>query len=231
VEDQTPRPALLLAWVAGSVDGLGYLVLFHLFTANMTGNSVTMGTQLGEAYWVPALRSAFPVPIFLAGVAFGAVVREAVSRRGRAARPVILGLEALLLLWFLVEGVRQVRAGGILPDSHAFYGMAALATLAMGLQNAVPVRVRGLFVRTTYVTGTLTSLAEDAVAWIAARGPSRRAARFRVLLWAGVWMAYVAGAVASGLAERHWGPIGVALPVGGLAALIARDLTRRRSSA
>jgi uncharacterized membrane protein YoaK (UPF0700 family) len=231
VEDLSPRPALLLAWVAGTVDGLGYLVLFHLFTANMTGNSVTMGTQLGEGYWVPALRSAFTIPIFLAGVAVGALVRNAVSRGSRRARPALLALELLLLAGFLVTAVHQVRAGGLLPGSRAFYGMAALATLAMGVQNAVPVRVRGVFVRTTYVTGTLTSLAEDAVAWIGARGASREAARSRALLWAGVWAAYVTGAVAGGFAEHRWGPVGVVLPLAGLSLLIARDLTRRRSAA
>jgi uncharacterized membrane protein YoaK (UPF0700 family) len=139
------------------VDGLGYLVLFHLFTANMTGNSVTMGTHLGEAYWVPALRSAFTIPIFLAGVALGAVLRIAVSRRGGPPRPVVLAVEAVLLTGFLVEGALQVQAGGPLPDSAPFYRLAAMATFAMGPQNAVPPLVRGLSVRTTYVTGTLTA--------------------------------------------------------------------------
>src|SRR5262249_36270733 len=30
---------LLLAWIAGGVDAIGYLVLLHLFTAHMSGNS------------------------------------------------------------------------------------------------------------------------------------------------------------------------------------------------
>jgi uncharacterized membrane protein YoaK (UPF0700 family) len=232
MEDRTARPALLLAWIAGSVDGLGYLVLFHLFTANMTGNSVTLGTQLGQGYWVPAVRSAFPIPLFLAGVAVGALLRRAIARAGRPPRPVILALEALLLLAFLVQGGLEDRAGGVLADSGTFYALAALATLAMGLQNALPPQVRGHTVRTTYVTGTLTSFAEAAVAWAVRRDRRRRdEARFATMLYGGLWTAYVLGAVASGLAERHWGPVGAALPLAGLGALIALDVTRRAPGA
>jgi len=40
---------LLLACVAGSVDAVSYVGLGHVFTANMTGNTVLLGLALGHA--------------------------------------------------------------------------------------------------------------------------------------------------------------------------------------
>jgi uncharacterized membrane protein YoaK (UPF0700 family) len=227
MEDRTPYAAMLLAWVAGSVDGLGYLVLFHLFTANMTGNSVTLGTALGQGQWGAALRSAFPLPLFLLGVAVGAIAREAARHRGVAPRPVVLGIETVPLLAFLLAGAVLDGADRILPDSWPFHALAGLATFAMGLQNAVPPRVHGRSVRTTYVTGTLTDFAESVVACLLpAPGLSRRAALLGVVLYGGIWSAYVAGAVTSGLTAHRWGAAASALALAGLVAVILHDLTR-----
>ncbi|MGE3809415.1 MAG: DUF1275 family protein, partial [Gemmataceae bacterium] len=38
---------LLLTWSAGIVDGVGFLILFHMFTAHMSGNSIAMGVYAG----------------------------------------------------------------------------------------------------------------------------------------------------------------------------------------
>jgi uncharacterized membrane protein YoaK (UPF0700 family) len=39
---------LLLVWAAGSVDAVGFFGLNHVFTANMTGNTVLLGLSLGQ---------------------------------------------------------------------------------------------------------------------------------------------------------------------------------------
>ncbi len=102
-----------------------------------------------------------------------------------------------------------IRAAGTLRfESAAFYLLALLAVSAIGLQTAVLRDVAGAPVRTTFVTGMLTHLAEDTVAWLRARGASDTAtvdaARTRVGLHGGIWGTYLAGAVADGFAERHW---------------------------
>jgi uncharacterized membrane protein YoaK (UPF0700 family) len=36
VTDERRKASVLLAWIAGFVDGVGYLVLLHMFTAHMS---------------------------------------------------------------------------------------------------------------------------------------------------------------------------------------------------
>jgi uncharacterized membrane protein YoaK (UPF0700 family) len=43
------RWLLVLAAVAGSIDGVSYLKLGEVFTANMTGNTVLLGLAAGQA--------------------------------------------------------------------------------------------------------------------------------------------------------------------------------------
>src|SRR5215472_15796501 len=73
---------LLLAFTAGCVDAVSYLGLGHIFTANMTGNTVLLGLALGQAQWFAALRSAVALAGYLAGAAGGALLIDRAPRRG-----------------------------------------------------------------------------------------------------------------------------------------------------
>src|SRR5262249_58742304 len=74
--------AVLLDGVGGYVDAVGYLLLFQLFAANMSGNSILLGVALGQGQWQAALRQALPIPLFVVGVVLGAVLRLALGWRG-----------------------------------------------------------------------------------------------------------------------------------------------------
>ncbi len=57
LEVRLPGSAVLLfTWAAGAVDALTYLSA-HVFTANMTGNTVLLGLSIGKASGADALRS------------------------------------------------------------------------------------------------------------------------------------------------------------------------------
>ena len=60
---------LLLTCAAGYVDAVSYLQLGHVFTANMTGNTVLLGLSLIERNAPAAVRSGLAVGGFLAGAA------------------------------------------------------------------------------------------------------------------------------------------------------------------
>lgn len=236
--------ALLLGWVGGYVDAVGFIALAHLFTAHMSGNSVGMGAYLGQGDWHEAARRATPIPFFVVGIAGGVALIEVARRAGvRAAMSVALALEAALLLAFRLYGAAYLRAQEIGAGAWRFTLLVALLALAMGIQTAALQRVGRWSVRTTYITGMLTDLAQETVSylfWLRDRDRDRYGAPDangdqlvreppslgRTLLLAGVWGIYIVGAVAGGLAMQRWDLNALALPLLALAAIIAVDVTR-----
>src|SRR5919205_4232647 len=71
-----------LAIVAGFVDAIGFLGLFRLYAAHMSGNTASAGADLGRLDWGSAVHSIFPILIFLLGVCAGALMKQAGVRRG-----------------------------------------------------------------------------------------------------------------------------------------------------
>ncbi len=219
------REGLVLSGVAGAVDGIGY-VLLHVFTAHITGNTVHVGTGVGRFDLGSAWRPAVAIAAFVAGVAVGALVRDACVRHGIPPRPVVLAVSGVLLVCFLGVGVLGGRA---LHGAAGFAALAAPAALAMGCQNAVMPRVGGRRVR-TYITGTMTEFAEAVVS--AATGTDERIpALRRALELFGVWFMYLVGGVVSGAAGTSWGAGAAVFPIAGLAIVIALDLHRWREEA
>ena len=72
---------LLLTWAAGSMDALGYLGLDHVFTANMTGNTVLLGLATGRGEVLATLRSFSALLGFVAGVGAGAAAIQSQKPR------------------------------------------------------------------------------------------------------------------------------------------------------
>lgn len=233
--------ALLLAGVAGAVDAVGYLLLLHLFTAHMSGNSVAMGLSIGQTQWQTALLRAIPIPLFVFGVALGtAVIEIAIRQRIRSSFSIVLGMEALLLVIFIASSGSFIHNGVIHVDWE-FYFLVALLTLSMGLQTATLQRVGGSSVRTTYVTGMLTDLSQESVKylfWLHDHTHGRTMQRIqkvlrlwprhtslnKVILLSGMWCCYVCGAIWGGYAELRWelGSLGIPLCI--LVGIIVLDL-------
>jgi uncharacterized membrane protein YoaK (UPF0700 family) len=232
---ETARVAVLLAWVAGAVDAIGYLTLSHIFTAHMSGNSVAFGAALGLARWDTVLERGIPIALFALGIAVGTAVGEASGARGvRHPTVAVFAIEAALLALFWGLGSRALEGGEIRAGAAwQFYGLVALPTLAMGLQSATLRRVGGRGVRTTYVSGVLTNLAEaiaQAVFRTGRRGASgdgrepRDRPTGRIRLYGNVWGAYVLGAILGGVGLEYWGLGALALPIAGLGLAMVRDL-------
>lgn len=237
--------ALLLACVAGCVDGVGYLVLFHLFTAHMSGNSVAFGIAISEQHWSDVLRHGIPIPLYVVGAAMGALAIEVARRRSvRRAAASAIALEMLFLLAFLLYGNVTARHHPVQPGTTArYYLLVALLVLAMGVQTAILRRAGGASVRTTFITGIISNFAEACVTYLlvlhdrlhagangAAGGGSgnvlREPSLAHALLYAGIWIAYMGGAIGGGAAELRWGIPAVCFPLGALACLLARVLWR-----
>src|SRR5262245_14203329 len=66
---------LLFTWAAGGVDAIAYLSA-HVFTANMTGNTVLLGISLGQWRIGRVVDALMAMIGFVAGVLLGAMLAQ-----------------------------------------------------------------------------------------------------------------------------------------------------------
>jgi uncharacterized membrane protein YoaK (UPF0700 family) len=238
----------LLAVAAGCLDAVSFLGLGQVLVAAMTGNTVLLGIALGEADAQGALRAAISIAGFVAGAVLGAAIvdRDAQDTVWSPAVTWALALElvilvALALAWHLLED-----RGDWSIDYR--YPLIVAAGITMGLQSAAAHRIGVPGVATTYVTGTLTSLASRVVRWLRMPQDAGNSDQARKAgapwLAPSVWIAYGAGAVFAGAThllwpsgallflarEIRWPSAALLLPIGIIAvvALMAAIVYRRR---
>ncbi|MGH9116241.1 MAG: YoaK family protein [Acidimicrobiales bacterium] len=223
--------AAVLAAVGGYVDAVGYIVLVRLFTAHQSGNSVALGVAIGQGDWLTAFHRVTPIAAYVVAVGIAAVAIEVGHRAGMraTATPVLAGEIALLCVAFAIG--RTALVAGLIPaaDVAAYAGTAAALAGAMGMQAAVLRRVEGIPVRTTFVTGILTNLAETAVTSLLHRdrGGEKRARRARLgvpALLAALWIWYLGGAVLGALADGAWSLSALVVPVVAIGGIAIVDL-------
>ena len=241
------RFGVAVAWVAGFVDAVGFLTLYGLFTAHMSGNSVDVGLALGARNWVTALFRFTPIVTFVLGVALGSTVLEVSSRRQtRPLVAVVLGLESLLLAAYWVCSDIWRQGAVWRPADGAFYVLTALLTLAMGVQNTTLRRVGKRVIHTTFVTGMLTEVTIESIKllfWFGDRVRNSGSHRWRRVKRAlvvvqrqeafnhsvaltGIWALYVVGAMLGTISELRVGSVALLAPVVVLLALAALDLRK-----
>ena len=152
---------LVLTWAAAGVDAISYLGLGHVFTANMTGNTVLLGLAIGQGQGFAALRSMVALAGFAIGVAIGAVLLEMSPQRGEWPSSVTstVLVEGIILGAFTITWHFGAHNGTLL------YTLITLSALAMGLQSAAIRHLKVPGIATTYITGTLTSMVAEFVTW------------------------------------------------------------------
>lgn len=207
--------AVAATWIAGFVDVVGFLLLAHILTANMSGNSVRIAVGGATGKSASILERGWPVACFTAGLMASALVHEiGARRRFLSTSAITYGIEAVLLTY--VE-VFYVSSGRIVTTAPQYFVPAALLALAMGMQNATLTRVGALSVRTTHITGTISEFVEgfsQFLFWAFDRlrgsGARRRHRVFAValrqrsfqeaVLTAFLWISFVIGAFCGTLA-------------------------------
>jgi uncharacterized protein (TIGR03084 family) len=153
---------VLLALSAGCVDAVGFLTLSSIFTAHLSGDTTRLAVDLGSGeFTADALAFAVVIVTYVSGVVLGVAVVSANERRHR----LLLLAEIACLVALMTIGTAARDAGELYRGGFFFYFLVALSALAMGLQTAYLRRTAGTSVQTTFITGMLTALAEDYVAW------------------------------------------------------------------
>ncbi|MEV4495374.1 YoaK family protein [Micromonospora arborensis] len=157
---------VVLTFLTGSADAIGFLSLGGAFSSVMTGNMVLLGLSAGRGEAELAVTSGCAIISFIVGVLAGArVVGSAQPDDPVWPRRVTwaLVLELLVFVVFLV--VWEVTLGT--PDAHVHLALLLLSAAALGVQSSAIQRFGVAGLSSTYLTGTLTSL----IAGIAARSP------------------------------------------------------------
>jgi uncharacterized membrane protein YoaK (UPF0700 family) len=228
IEEEQRALAVAMAWVAGYVDAVGYILLFGLFTAHMSGNTVRLGVDLGRGDASDALARAVPIGVFVIGVAFGTLLVElAVRHHFKATLGLLVAVEAALLIAFALIADSLVRAGYVRGRAGGwFFLLASMSVLAMAMQTAALQRIGGRTVRTTYVTGMLTQFAVDGMlVLLAGRDRDPQLVR-RVVLLGSIWMSYATGAVVGSFAAGRWSFGALVAPITVLLIVVVADFVR-----
>ena len=172
--------AFALLAVAGAVDAIGFLHFRTFYVSFMSGNTTRVAVALGQTDLSLAMQGAIMIVAFVVGVVAGELLTGTASRR----RPLTLTTEAVLAL--LAAGFESGLTSSI------------LLALAMGMHNSLMLRLEGVGVALTYVTGTLVHVGQGIAAVL-----SGRRGRDPIWPYAGMWLSLTLGAVAGTAAMRR----------------------------
>ena len=157
---RSPYLAPLRAFTAGFVDTTGFIALFGLFTAHVTGNFVLIGASLAEFHdGIIAKLLALPVFIIVVVAAHLYVIRQ--QRRERDAAGVLMIAECVFLAAFMAAGL--AASPFLDADAPVTIATGMLAVTAMAVQNAGARSVFATLSPTTVMTGNVTQIVIDLV--------------------------------------------------------------------
>jgi uncharacterized membrane protein YoaK (UPF0700 family) len=154
-----PLPPLLvgLTVVTGLVDAFSYLLLGHVFVANMTGNVVFLGFAIVGAPGFSIAASLVALVSFAAGsVVGGRIVQRFGHHRGHHVA-VATATQAVLLIVAMILAFVGAQPFG----SAVRYALIIFLALAMGVQNSSVRRLAVPDLTTTVLTLTVTGIGAD----------------------------------------------------------------------
>ncbi len=204
------RTLLALTFTTGLIDGVSYLGIGHVFTANMTGNIVLLGFGIAGSGGLPVIAPLISLGAFLLGAGAGGLLGAGLAEDLRRHLATAIAIEAALM----AGATALAAAVEIHPNAFSGDALIAVLALAMGVRNATVRKIAVPDLTTTVLTMTLTGLAADSPLFGGSgKGSARRTAAVAALL---------AGAVAGGLLLQ----ISLAVPIAGagviaLAALLS----------
>jgi len=161
---------IVMTFVTGLVDAFSYLVLGHVFVANMTGNVVFLGFGLAGAPDFAILDSL----VALVSFGLGAIVGGKLAARVGDHRGKHLSTAATIQAVFLAASVVLALVSGIPIAAGYRHALLAVLGTSMGIQNATARKLGVPDMTTTVLTQTITGIGADSAL---AGGQGSRAGR------------------------------------------------------
>lgn len=198
-----------LAWAAGAVNALGYLLLGGVFTSHMTGNTsgalLALATGRGRA----PLGLLVALSGFFGGGLAGAFLIETHPEQSSTRA---LWLEALMLA--AAAAVTWQPASMLRGRDLVLAGIAA----AMGLQN-IALAGSALSAHTTHITGPITDFAGTLARRMIGRRSLARDVSHGLWVYGGRVLAFAVGVVSGALLFQWAGPRALLVPCVAVAAM------------
>ncbi|WP_260854616.1 YoaK family protein [Paraburkholderia sp. BCC1884] len=218
----------ILALIAGYVDTVGFVALFGLFTAHVTGNFVLIGAEAaGVGQGVLLKLLAFPS--FIVGIALSSVMVKFLERNhSDRTEAALYLLQASLLVLFLITGTLATPV--VDPAVPMVLLCGVLGTMAMGVQNAHSKLRQMTGLPNTVMTGNVTQVVLDLVELIHRGSASGHGQQVRERLKAtlAAMAGFAGGAIAGAFAYVTFSFASIALPV---AVLLGLAWIRRSGAA
>ena len=209
-----PLPPLLLGLtiVTGLVDAFSYLLLGHVFVANMTGNVVFLGFALAGATGFSIPASLVALGSFVCGALIGGKVASGLGHHRGHLLAAATAFQTVLLGASVVVAVVSGD-----PVAGAYrYALIVLLGISMGIQNATVRKLAVPDLTTTVLTLTITGVAADS----AIAGGAGSASGRRLVAVAAMLLGALAGA-ALALHVHIVAPLAIALIVTAVVALVS----------
>jgi uncharacterized membrane protein YoaK (UPF0700 family) len=219
-----------LSFVAGFVDTAGFIALFGLFTAYVTGNLAVLAAEIvREGKKIPTRIVIIPVFIFTVAATTLYIRRHA--ERGHNLLRRALAIQAVLLLLALVVAV--ALGAPRYPEGPIMLIVGPLIVAAMAVQNAATRLVLRIGMPTTLMTLNMTQLTIDAVdLWRGVVADDERIEiRDRIAMRGSAVASFFAGAAAGAFGFYLVSFWCLVVPLLALAALVRSDATRMVPSA
>lgn len=205
-----PATGCTLAFVAGYVDVVGFISLFGLFTAHVTGNFIMIGVDIaGNAAGL--LAKLLALPAFVLAVAATRLAEVRIGKTGRSPVAPLLLTEAALLMLFMAASLHAAPVTD--PAALAAIVAGMLAVMAMGIQNALSRTSLLDLGPTTIMTGNTTQIVIDLVDLPSASGAQREAIRRRLHKMGPALAAFALGAILGAVGYARLSVWCVLLPV------------------
>ena len=198
-----------MGFLAGYVDTFGFIALFGLFTAHVTGNFVLIAVSLADPAQTPSLLKLLAFPAFILGVAAARLLVANCERRGRPATRPVYVLQLVLLLGFMACGMLAEPVGRHVGALAMAAGL--LGTAAMGAHSAASKLLLGHLAPTSMMTGNVTQLVIDTVDRLRGAADAATKARCAKFFWP--VLAFALGCGAGAFAFVFFGFVALIVPV------------------
>ncbi|OWY28559.1 YoaK family protein [Herbaspirillum robiniae] len=216
-----------LAFLAGYVDTLGFIALFGLFTAHVTGNFILIGAALADSSQMSILLKFLAFPAFVIGVAGARLYIAAIQRRNGAALAWSFLLQLILLTGFMACGIAATPVQS--PTSGWVMASGLLGTAAMGVHSAISRLLLAHLAPTSLMTGNVTQVVIDTVDVLRGGADGATTERCFKFLWP--VLSFGIGAIAAAFAYHAFGFTGLLVPVAMLVVMVWNEFRQPQAAA